>query len=81
MSVCPICNGLATFHKYCPLCGHQMQNAGVIHDFYDNYSAYLDQEIYEDGYRLNDHAICVHLMNCPNCHYDTNISIQRLNIN
>lgn len=79
MPVCPICNGFTTLHENCPLCGQPLQDAGVIQDFYDDYSAYLEQDIYEDGYRHNNHAVCVHLFACPHCHFDTNISFRRLN--
>jgi hypothetical protein len=55
-----------------------MFDAGVIQDYYDGYSAYLEQELYEDGYRCYDHEICVHLIACPSCHFDLNIAFRRL---
>ncbi|MDF9407350.1 hypothetical protein L7E55_03085 [Pelotomaculum isophthalicicum JI] len=79
MSVCPACNSLAAINKNCPLCGCPMYDAGAIQDFYDNYSAFLEQEIYEDGYRSYSHDFCVHLFACPNCHFDINIKFRRLN--
>jgi len=78
MSVCPVCNGLTTVNKSCPICAHPMYDAGVIQDFYDDYSAFLEQGIYEDGYRSYSHDYCVHLFACPYCHFDTNIRFRRL---
>ncbi|MDO7785956.1 hypothetical protein [Desulforamulus aquiferis] len=40
---------------------------GIIQDFYDPYSAYEEQAIYEDGYQGYTEECCVHLMYCPNC--------------
>lgn len=76
--VCPVCNGLAAVEKKCPACGEDMRDAGVIQDFYDDYSAYLEQDIYEDGYRFYDDDTCVHLFACPRCHYDTCIKFERV---
>jgi len=78
MAVCPVCNGLANIDKNCPICSSIMYDAGIIQDYYDSYSAFLEQEIYEDGYRFNDHDYCVHLFACPNCHFDTSIRFRRL---
>lgn len=78
MSICPVCNSLATVGKSCPKCGDLMFDAGAIRDFYDNYSAYLEQDIYEDGYRCNDDGHCVHLFACPHCHFDTCLKFKRL---
>ena len=56
MPVCPVCNGLASVQKICPRCGRMMFDAGLLQDYYDNYSAYLEQDLYEDGYRCYNHA-------------------------
>ncbi|HPU35250.1 MAG TPA: hypothetical protein PL078_05645 [Bacillota bacterium] len=79
MPVCPLCNGLASVQRICPRCGRTMVDTGLLQDYYDNYSAYLEQNIYEDGYRCYDHATCVHLFACPCCHYDINVSFKKLN--
>lgn len=78
MSVCPVCNGLHTVTKDCPRCGRQMYDAGLLQDYYDCYSAFLEQSLYEDGYRAYSHDYCVHLFACPHCHYDTDLRFRRL---
>lgn len=79
MSVCPVCNSLFTVNKKCPFCGHSMHDTGVIQDFYDGYSSYLEQDIYKNDYGAYFSDFCVHLFACPNCHFDTNIKIRCLN--
>ncbi|MDI9447024.1 MAG: hypothetical protein QM303_00155 [Bacillota bacterium] len=78
LPVCPVCNGLASVQKICPQCGRTMFDAGLLQDYYDNYSAYLEQDLYEDGYRCYDQDTCVHLFACPCCHYDMNVAFKRL---
>lgn len=78
MNVCLLCNGLAAIEKKCPACGCEMLDAGLLQDYYDNYSAYLEQDIYEDGYRSYDEAHCVHLFTCPHCHFDMSFVIDRV---
>ena len=78
MPVCPVCNGLAGADKKCPVCGRPMVDGGVLRDYYDNYSAYLEQDLYEDGYRCCDDSHCVHLFACPHCRYDTCLRFKRL---
>ncbi len=77
MSVCPVCNGLTVEGKDCPLCGRPMFDAGLLQNYYDNYSAYLEQELYEDGYRNNDNNHCIHLFTCRNCHFDTYLKFRK----
>ncbi len=76
MHVCPLCNGLAAIEKKCPGCAQAMSDAGVIQDYYDNYSPYEEREFYEDGYRCHDGGYCTHLFCCPDCHIDLSLSIQ-----
>lgn len=78
MPVCPVCNGLAPVQKTCPRCGRTMFDAGLLQDYYDSYSAYLEQDLYEDGYRCYNQTVCVHLFTCPGCHYDVDVAFQRL---
>ena len=77
LPVCPVCNGLTPVQKSCPRCGRTMFDAGLLQDFYDSYSAYLEQDLYEDGYRCYNHATCVHLFACPCCHYDVDVAFKR----
>ncbi len=78
MPVCPVCNSLAAVGKECPRCGNTLRDAGLLQDYYDDYSAYLDQVVYEDGYRNYDEDYCVHLFYCPNCHFDVTLGFKRL---
>ncbi|BAF59913.1 MAG: hypothetical protein HPY89_05650 [Pelotomaculum sp.] len=78
MAVCPVCNGMTGVEKKCPECGREMLDAGVIQDYYDPYSAYLEQGIYEDGYGCNNGRHCVHLFACPECHYDARLVFKKL---
>ncbi|GAB6180464.1 hypothetical protein JCM14036_17830 [Desulfotomaculum defluvii] len=65
--LCALCNGLFTLTVSCPKCGEYLADSGLVQDFYDPYSAYLDQEIYEDGYKGYTEECCVHLLVCKNC--------------
>ncbi|NLI13289.1 hypothetical protein [Pelotomaculum propionicicum] len=78
MPVCPVCNSLAAAKKDCPRCGKILLDAGLLQDFYDDYSAYLDQGIYEDGYRHYNEVYCIHLFYCPHCHFDVTLGFKRL---
>ncbi|HBC92009.1 MAG TPA: hypothetical protein DCZ10_03670 [Pelotomaculum sp.] len=78
MVVCPVCNSLIAVKKDCPNCGRQMIDAGKIQDYYDDYSPYLAQDIYQDGYDCVDGAHCVHLFACPNCHYDHRLTFLKV---
>ncbi len=65
---CILCNHLAEVTQPCPFCGHtKMQNIGLLQDFYDPYSPYLDQEIYQDGYEHYNEHYCVHVLKCEQC--------------
>ncbi|MCL6639264.1 MAG: hypothetical protein K6T80_06240 [Firmicutes bacterium] len=78
MSVCPLCNGLYELNQTCASCGGPFIDRGALQDFYDDYSAYLDQALYEDGYRCNRDEYCVHLFACPRCHVDKTFVFRRL---
>lgn len=67
MYICPACNGLTEITQKCITCGSEMSDAGVISDFYDSYSAYLDSSVYADGYREHGAEHCLHLVSCPGC--------------
>ena len=74
--ICPLCNGIKDVDNLCPDCHGQMNNKGPIEDFYDNYSAYLDQNITQ---RLDnaDPNYCVHLFQCATCGEDKRIAIEK----
>lgn len=77
MAVCPVCNSLTVVKMNCPNCGRQMTDAGKLQDYYDDYSPYLAQDIYQDGYDSNDSEHCVHLFACPYCHYDRRLTFRK----
>lgn len=56
---CPLCNGIET-PGFCPNCGTQLEDLGMIENFFGPYSPY-------ENY---DNKTCVHLIHCTNCHYD-----------
>ena len=69
--ICPICNGLQSFRRFCPYCGQEMEERGALQDFIDEYSPYLSREMGETLTRSRD---CVHLYYCPTCHQDNRVS-------
>lgn len=81
MSICPLCNGLCTVDKSCAGCGRALLDMGVLQDFYDNYSAYLDRGVYKDGFPCHTGERCFHLFTCSYCHADKILSIKQLGEN
>ena len=76
--LCMLCNGLTSLEKRCPECGRHLIDAGLLQDYYDNYSAYLAQDIYADGYRCSSELFCVHLFACPQGHYVVTYKVKRV---
>lgn len=76
--LCVLCNGLFTLTIICPRCGNNLTDLGLMQDFYDPYSAYLDQEIYEDGYKGYTEECCVHLLTCTSCSFKEYRAMKRL---
>ncbi|MGI6066107.1 MAG: hypothetical protein ACOYI2_06400 [Bacillota bacterium] len=62
---CPLCNGVDS-PGICPNCGVLMEDLGVLENFFGPYDPYEDES---DG-------SCVHLICCPNCHYDFRQKVQ-----
>ncbi|MDF2546962.1 MAG: hypothetical protein K0R93_1860 [Anaerosolibacter sp.] len=75
--VCPICNAMVAYLFKCSTCGKQMENAGAIQDFFDDYSTYLPMSITQ---RIDDAAYdqCVHVFHCNQCNHDKRISIDKV---
>lgn len=65
--LCALCNGLYKISIGCPKCNSILHDLGLVQDFFDSYSAYLDQEVYEDGYKGYTEDCCVHLLVCDFC--------------
>lgn len=64
---CLMCNGLVDISIPCNYCGGVLQDLGLLQDFYDPYSPYLDQKIYQDNYKQYNAHYCVHLLHCAGC--------------
>lgn len=70
MYICPLCNGLRSFHYTCPTCKQLLRDNGRVIDYFDDYSAYMeiDEMKKNDGYKttLSQHE-CAHLFYCQAC--------------
>lgn len=66
--LCPVCNGLTKIKELCPACGRPLRDGGALEDYWGPYSPYMDGDLLARG--LPD-TQCVHLLYCPECHYDT----------
>ncbi|KAB3529042.1 hypothetical protein [Alkaliphilus serpentinus] len=77
--VCPVCNCMASYLISCPDCGGPMEDSGVVQDFYDDYSPYLDRSITDkvDGAAEDE---CMHLFYCPSCDSKQRLPIKRVKI-
>lgn len=76
--VCVLCNRLFKVSMCCPECGNELEDKGLIQDFYDPYSAYEEQAIYEDGYQGYTSECCVHLLYCSACEFGEFRPMKRL---
>ncbi|MEG6513916.1 hypothetical protein [Desulforamulus ruminis] len=76
--LCILCNRLYKLEINCPACGRSLQDLGVVQDFYDPYSPYEDQRIYQDGYRGYTEDCCVHMLYCSDCGWQEFRPIKRL---
>lgn len=66
-TVCPVCNGLQEITAICPLCGEVLLDGGTIESFLGPYAPYM----YIEDLMANSENYCIHLLFCPDCHYDT----------
>jgi hypothetical protein len=67
--ICPVCNGLARLEAACPACGHRLDDAGRLYDYYGDYSPYrpIDDAKLTNGFPDLAHRLCVHVGWCPAC--------------
>ena len=77
--LCALCNGLYKISIGCPQCSEGLQDLGLVQDFFDPYSAYEDQKIFEDGYKGYTAEYCVHLLACASCGWQEYRSMKRFN--
>lgn len=77
MEVCPICNGMIEYIKFCSKCGNKMNILDRIENYYDEYSPYLSYELTDmaDGDIPN---VCSHFCYCPNCGEKSIISAENI---
>lgn len=77
MEICPVCNGLFEFIKYCPRCGGRMDILDRVENYYDNYSPYLSYELTD----LNDgdtRSVCSHICRCQKCGFKDTAAIRNI---
>jgi len=74
---CPVCNCMVSCVVSCHICGGIMEDSGVVQDFYDDYSPYLDRSITNkvDGAPWDE---CMHLFYCSECDSKKRIPIKRV---
>lgn len=78
---CLLCNHFLNITQPCSECGRPLENLGLLQDFYDPYSPYLDQEIYYDNYKNYNENYCVHIMRCNACDKESVHAFKRLTEN
>lgn len=77
MNVCPVCNGLIDYIKYCPRCNKKMGILDRVENYYDDYSPYLDYKLTD----LNDgdpRDVCTHICYCPECDVRQTVGIRSI---
>ena len=70
MQLCPLCNGIYCQRVFCPSCGTELQDGGILENYYEPYSPYLPEEILDQVDGLISEEKCIHLFYCPTCGYD-----------
>lgn len=83
MSICPLCNGLASVSILCPNCKSQLEDQGKVTDYFDDYSSYMDIDIMKrvdgDPDSLENHE-CLHYFYCANCYHEDVKQVSELNL-
>jgi hypothetical protein len=75
MDICPVCNGIIDYIKYCPKCKNRMDMLDRVENYYDDYSADLEYDLTD----LNDgdpKDICSHICYCPDCKIRQTIGVK-----
>ncbi|MGI6113493.1 MAG: hypothetical protein ACOYEJ_05155 [Mahellales bacterium] len=80
--ICPVCNGLEKYERFCSQCGSYMKEMGALQDYFGPYSPYQDQDIINlpIEYQGIQEQTCVHLFRCDNCGTDDRVPINKLMI-
>lgn len=77
MYICPLCNGMIDYIKYCPSCGGRMEVYDRVENYDDSYSPYLSYPLTD----LNDGdppSICSHSAQCPVCGMKSIVHVQNI---
>jgi hypothetical protein len=80
MSLCPLCNGFATFQNTCSKCSGEMKDAGKVYDLYSDYSPYrpTDDLKMTNGYDDFQNQKCMHFTYCATCGNEAIIGIEEI---
>jgi len=64
--LCPLCNTLEEIEVRCDKCGEIMEDKGIVQEYFDDYSPYLDMDITRkvDGAPADQ---CLHVFVCNRC--------------
>jgi hypothetical protein len=75
--ICPICNGMAGLQAQCAACGHLLDDAGRLYDYYGDYSPYrpIDDGKQANGYPDLAQHLCIHVGWCPACRQEQLLAI------
>lgn len=76
--LCPVCNGFSSLLENCPRCGHPLDDAGRIYDYYGDYSPYqeIDDAKMANGYRDRQHHQCLHAGWCSLCGEERTVIVE-----
>lgn len=77
MYVCPLCNGMVDYIKYCPSCGSRMEIFDRVENYFDSYAPYLNYPLTD----LNDGDpphICSHSAHCPVCGMESIVHVENI---
>lgn len=78
ISLCPVCNGMAALAAACPACGHRLDDAGRLYDYYGDYSPYrpIDDAKLTNGIPDLARHLCIHVGWCPACRREYPLWVQ-----
>jgi uncharacterized protein YbaR (Trm112 family) len=75
-SICPVCNGMQELQTNCPVCSQRMCDHGKLSDLLGPYSPYEMNNTSLTNQEGDEHELCLHLLNCPDCHSSYTLQIR-----
>lgn len=78
MSFCPLCNGMSDEYHQCSACQEDMEDAGKMYDYYDDYSPYMEidwNKLVDGVPNSTGKPECVHLLICPHCGNEQELTV------